>query len=77
LTEETGLDAQELEPVFADFDVGRHWTTVFWAPRTLGELCTDEPHAVRWVRLDVILRGPFGSFYKRMFRALDPVGGVV
>jgi 8-oxo-dGTP pyrophosphatase MutT (NUDIX family) len=75
LREETGLDASELEPVFADFDTGDHFTTTFWAPRVFGEIGTDEPHLVRWVSPDVILRGPFGSFYERMFRALDSVGG--
>ncbi len=76
LLEETGFDALELEPVFADYDVGTHFTTVFWAPRLCGEIGTDEPHLVRLVRPGVILRGPFGDFYRRMFRTLDSVGGV-
>jgi len=76
LLEETGLDATVLEPIFADFDVGRHWTTSFWAPRALGEISTSEPHVVRWTTPDVILRGPFGGFYRRMFAAIGRHDGL-
>jgi 8-oxo-dGTP pyrophosphatase MutT (NUDIX family) len=70
LLEETGYDAPELEPVFADFDVGCHFTTVLWAKRLLGRSGTTEPHLVRWASPEVILRGPFGWFYRRMFAAV-------
>jgi len=70
LLEETGLEAIELEPVYADYDLPNHYTTVFWAPRAVGELATDEPHAVKWAYPSVILAGPFGSFYRKMFAEL-------
>jgi len=76
LLEETGLYASELEPVFADYDVGRHFTTTFWANQVLGEISTEEPHAVRWAPPSVILRGPFGGFYQRMFTAIGRPEGL-
>jgi ADP-ribose pyrophosphatase YjhB (NUDIX family) len=76
LVEETGLDTDVLEPVFADYDVGRHYSTVFWAPRPFGEIRTDEPHVVRWVPPSVILAGPFGGFYQRMFATLGRSDGL-
>ena len=80
LNEETGLDADVLEPVFADYDHGEreapharqhpHYTTVLWAAECPGSIWTTEPHVVQWASPSVILDGPFGPFYARMFASL-------
>lgn len=72
LEEETGLVATSLVPVFSWSD-GEYLTHAFVA-QVKGDICTQEAGVVDWVHPDVLLRGPFGEYNRRLF---DVVGGIV
>ncbi len=75
--EETGLviDPNTAKPVFErvckgersgqDFEVVTYFVSE-WS----GELHTDEPVAIDWVKSDVLFSGPFGEYNRALFEAL-------
>lgn len=72
LREETGveIELQDLRLVFEDYDVADHYTATFIAKFQGGTIWTDEKHTIQWSPPAVILDGPFGDYYRRLFEAL-------
>jgi ADP-ribose pyrophosphatase YjhB (NUDIX family) len=69
LTEETGLTALELRPVFTQVDE-EGWKTTTFLCVAEGELNTTESGAIRWVTPDVLFAGPFGGYNRALWRKL-------
>ncbi len=73
LEEETGLVAQELEPlviVVHDYTEAKLRFHVFLAREPAGEVRIDVPRAWAWVRLDEIEDGSMPEANRQMLRAL-------
>ncbi len=69
LTEETGLTAITLRPVFTRVDE-EGWHTTTFACEAEGDIATEETGAVRWVTPEVLFNGPFGEYNKRLWAKL-------
>ena len=65
LQEETGLTATNLRQVFADFD--GDCTCYTFVGQISGEIDTDESGVIRWVDPEVMLRGSFGDYNRKLF----------
>jgi ADP-ribose pyrophosphatase YjhB (NUDIX family) len=72
LREETGVDvpAEDLTYAFEDFDENDHYTTAFLVKFPGGSIETSESHVIRWSTPKDILAGPFGSYYRKLFKEL-------
>lgn len=73
LSEETGMVAVKLTPVFSSADEQGHVTTTFMC-EVDGEIDTDEEGVVRWVKPETLFVGSFGEYNKRLFEKLGLVG---
>lgn len=74
LKEETGLEAGEMRFAYGGVcDGGSHgvtyWTTTYVADFD-GDIHTEEEGVVRWVSPEVLLRGSFGDYNRRVFDTL-------
>lgn len=68
LFEETGLTATSLRLVFVH-DEGKFETHTFVA-EVSGEINTPEAGVIRWVTPDVLLKGMFGDYNRKLFNKL-------
>lgn len=70
LLEETGLRARGLRRVFEDLCRGRtnYASSAFVASELEGDIHTTEPVDVGWVETEVLLRGPFAEYNRKLFR---------
>jgi 8-oxo-dGTP pyrophosphatase MutT (NUDIX family) len=68
LEEETGLQAEQLSPVFVAFE-GDKLTATFEGDID-GVFGTEEEGRIAWVKPDVLIEGPFGEYCKRLFDEL-------
>lgn len=66
LKEETGLDAIKPRLVYTSLDSHGYVTYTYMAT-VLGEIDTDESGVVKWVDPEVVMRGSFGEYNKRLF----------
>ena len=67
--EETGLDIYDLQLVFAMHKQGYMGYT--YLAKYSGEINHNEPHVVKWVPFEVIMKGSFGKFNTLVSESLD------
>lgn len=70
LKEETGLIAVNLRRIncihyYKDYEVITFFANYF------GEIKTEEPHIVKWVKRDILLKSRFTPFNQELFEILD------
>lgn len=65
LKEETGLDAEDLEPVYEAICDGSRCTT--FEGSVSGEIQTEEAGVVRWCRPSELAYGAFGEYNQALF----------
>ena len=70
--EETGLDATDLELVFAIHKNGNMGYT--YLAKYSGEIEHDEPHVVKWVPMQVLINGCFGRYNEMVSESLTSMG---
>lgn len=70
LKEETGLDITGIKKVFQHTAEREFWTSC-WTGTVSGEIHTREKGVVRWIDKEVLLRGAFGEYNGRLFKALN------
>jgi len=70
--EETGLDATDLELVFAIHKNGNMGYT--YLAKYTGEIQHDEPHVVKWVPFQVLINGSFGKYNEMVSESLTSMG---
>lgn len=70
--EETGLDIYDLQLVFVMHKNGYMGYT--YIAKYSGRIKHNEPHVVKWVPFDVIMRGSFGKFNKLVAESLNDMG---
>ena len=70
--EETGLDIYDLELIFAMHKNGYMGYT--YLAKYSGEIKHNEPHVVKWVLFDTIMKGSFGKFNTLVSESLIDLG---
>jgi len=70
--EETGLDIFDLELIYATF-VGNRMQWTFLAKYS-GEIHTDEPHVVKWIDKETLLKGSFREYNNEVLTSLNQMG---
>ncbi len=70
--EETGLDIHDLQLVFAIHKNGNMGYT--YLAKYTGEINHNEPHVVKWVLFDELIKGSFGKYNKMVAESLDDMG---
>ena len=70
--EETGLDATDLELVFAIHKNGNMGYT--YLAKYTGEIEHNEPHVVKWVPFQVLINGSFGKYNEMVSESLTSMG---
>lgn len=67
--EETGLDISNLKLVFAIHKGGNMGYT--YIAKYSGEINHNEPHVVKWVEFQTLVRGSFGRYNQLVAESLD------
>ena len=67
--EETGLDISDLKLVFAIHKGGNMGFT--YLAKYNGEINHNEPHVVKWVEFQTLVRGSFGRYNQLVAESLD------
>jgi len=67
--EETGLDVTDLQLVFAIHKGGNMGYT--YLAKYSGEINHNEPHVVKWVPFQTLVRGSFGRYNQLVAESLD------
>lgn len=67
--EETGLDISDLKLVFAIHKGGNMGFT--YLAKYDGEINHNEPHVVKWVEFQTLVRGSFGRYNQLVAESLD------
>jgi ADP-ribose pyrophosphatase YjhB (NUDIX family) len=70
--EETGLDATDLELVFAIHKNGNMGYT--YLAKYTGEIEHDEPHVVKWLPFQALINGSFGKYNQMVSESLTSMG---
>lgn len=70
--EETGLDIYNLQLIFAMHKNG--YMGYIYLAKYKGEINHNEPHVVKWVLFDTIMRGSFGKFNTLVSESLEDLG---
>ena len=70
--EETGLDATDLELVFAIHKNGNMGYT--YLAKYTGEIEHNEPHVVKWAPMQVLINGSFGRYNEMVSESLTSMG---
>ena len=70
--EETGLDIYDLHLVFAIHKNGNMGYT--YLAKYSGEINHNEPHVVKWVPFEILLKGSFGKYNRLVSESLDDMG---
>lgn len=70
--EETGLDIYDLQLVFAIHKNGNMGYT--YLAKYTGEINHNEPHIVKWMPFDILIRGSFGKYNQLVSESLDDMG---
>ncbi len=67
--EETGLEIAGAELLFTNPCKGEvnYEARTYWAAAITGQLHTDEPIDIKWVKPQVLVDGPFGEYMKTFF----------
>ena len=67
--EETGLETDDLQLVLAIHKDGNMSYT--YLAKYSGEINFDEPHVVKWVPFNTLIKGSFGKYNKMVAESLD------
>lgn len=67
--EETGLDVYDLQLVFAIHKGGNMGFT--YLAKYSGDIYHNEPHVVKWVPFQLLVRGTFGRYNQLVAESLD------
>ena len=70
LLEETGLRIFDIRKVFEHTEDREYWTSC-WSGRIEGSIHTNEAGVVRWVDKETLMRGAFGEYNRRLFKAMN------
>ena len=70
--EETGLDISNLRLIYARHRDGYMGFT--YLADWIGEIQTDEPHVVKWVEFNEVLKGSFGKWNNMVQESLISMG---